>query len=447
MSRIPLKQRIREIWQKLKHLNATPDQIAAGFCIGIFAGFLPLNPSPIIVATAVAWLMRRNVMAAVAGAVTSILYLPLLPLIWLAEYRLGKLILPVKHPLTLDHARLWDVLQQGWDVYAAMFVGTVILAVPVTLIAYLIVKRLAEKWRRQETAKRAAADHVPFKTGALVWVLLVASPGTAQTPLSDMAVAELVRQTVAHEIITTNTGGRYMCRVHEETRQGSETRIMFEARDVEIGRLILKDGQPLSPTQTQQEEERLRSLLTNRARLLQQQTEQNNNIARMRKLMKGLPSAFFYENGGTEKDNTGRDLTLMTFRPKPGYHSRYAELRWLQAVEGTMLIDPVAKRFVRIEAKLCRDVDFGWGIFGHVSRGGSFLLEQQAVWDEQWALTTLVLHYTNRVLLLFTSRIDSVIKVSDFRRMPDDLTRQQALELLLDQDPMTAAVPAVREKP
>ena len=111
MTRITLKQRIREIWQKLSHLNATPSQIATGFSIGIFASFLPLNPSPTITAIVVAWLLKRNVMAAVAGAVTAILYTPLLPLIWLAEYRLGKLILPVQHPLMLDQARLWHILQ------------------------------------------------------------------------------------------------------------------------------------------------------------------------------------------------------------------------------------------------------------------------------------------------------------------------------------------------
>jgi len=149
MARITLKQRIREIWQKLKHLNATPGQIAAGFSIGIFASFLPLNPSPIIVAAVVAWLLRRNVIAAVAGATTAILYTPLLPLIWLAEFRLGKLILPVQHPLTLDQPRLWGVLQQGWDVYAAMFVGSILIATPVTLLTYWIVKRLAERWGKK----------------------------------------------------------------------------------------------------------------------------------------------------------------------------------------------------------------------------------------------------------------------------------------------------------
>ena len=151
MARITLKQRIREIWQKLKHLNATPDQIAAGFCIGIFASLLPLNPSPTITAIVVAWLLKRNVMAAVAGAVISILYLPLLPLIWLAEFRLGKLILPVQHPPTWDQARLWDVLQKGWDVYAAMLVGSIIIAIPVTLLTYWAVKQLAERWSKNES--------------------------------------------------------------------------------------------------------------------------------------------------------------------------------------------------------------------------------------------------------------------------------------------------------
>jgi len=151
MPGITLRQRARAIWQKLSHLDARPDQIAAGFSIGIVASFLPLNPSPIIVATVLAWLLKRNVIAAVAGATASILYLPLLPLIWLAEYRLGTWILPVRHKLALDQARVWDVLQKGWDVYAAMFLGSIIIAAPVALLIYWLVKRLADRWARQKT--------------------------------------------------------------------------------------------------------------------------------------------------------------------------------------------------------------------------------------------------------------------------------------------------------
>ena len=154
MIRLNLKRRIRETWYKLSHLDARPDQIAAGFSIGIAASFLPLNPSPVAVATVVAWLLKRNVIAAVAGATAAILYIPLLPLMWLAEYRLGKLILPVQHPLRLDHARLWDILQNGWDAYAAMFVGSIIIATPIALLTYLVVNRLAERWARNKDKSR-----------------------------------------------------------------------------------------------------------------------------------------------------------------------------------------------------------------------------------------------------------------------------------------------------
>jgi uncharacterized protein (DUF2062 family) len=152
MRGIDFRRRVRKIWQKLSQLDARPGQVAAGFSIGIAAGFLPLNPSPIIVATAAAWLLKRNVIAAIAGAAMAILYIPLLPLIWVAEYRLGKLILPVKHPVPvpLDQARIWDVLQKGWDVYAAMLIGSIIIATPVTLLTYMVVKRLAARWARKK---------------------------------------------------------------------------------------------------------------------------------------------------------------------------------------------------------------------------------------------------------------------------------------------------------
>jgi len=58
------------------------------------------------------------------------------------------------------------------------------------------------------------------------------------------------------------------------------------------------------------------------------------------------------------------------------------ELWVLQGMEGAMLINHVAERFVRVEAKLSRGVEFGWGILGRISRGGSFLLEQQGVESE-----------------------------------------------------------------
>jgi uncharacterized protein (DUF2062 family) len=42
------------------------------------------------------------------------------------------------------------MLQTGWDVYAAMLVGSIIIATPVMLITYMVIKRLAARWARQK---------------------------------------------------------------------------------------------------------------------------------------------------------------------------------------------------------------------------------------------------------------------------------------------------------
>ena len=152
MPRITLKQRTREIWQKLAVLDAAPNEIAAGFSIGIASSFLPLNPSPIIVATSAAWLARCNVFSALVGATVAVLYTPLLPLIWLSEYQIGKRLLPLKSPTPDESGQLWEVLQKGWDAYAAMFIGSIIIAAPFTLLSYLVVKRLAERWDQRKNA-------------------------------------------------------------------------------------------------------------------------------------------------------------------------------------------------------------------------------------------------------------------------------------------------------
>jgi len=122
----------------------------------------------------------------------------------------------------------------------------------------------------------------------------------------------------------------------------------------------------------------------------------------------------------------------LKFRPNANLTRRSLELRVLQGMEGTMLIDPVDERLARVEAELFRDVDFGWGIFGRIRRGGSFLLEQQGVGVDRWAITTLSMHYSNRIVLFVNTRTDSVSKESNFQRMSNDLTLQQGLELLLN---------------
>jgi len=266
----------------------------------------------------------------------------------------------------------------------------------------------------------------------LILILLAAFQAASQAQQPNVPVADLLRETVAHELAAANASGHYRYRIDKQTPHASETRDMVETRKWLIGRLVLKNGQPLAAAQRRREDEHLRDLLTNPARLEKFQNQSHKDEARVRRMIKLLPEAFLFQLDGTETNASGRELIRLRFRPNANLTTRSLELRVLQGMEGTMLIDPVDKRLVRVEAELFRDVDFGWGIFGRIRRGGNFLLEQQGAGSDRWAITTLSMHYTSRIVLFVNTRTDSVSKESNFQRMSNNLTLQQGLELLLN---------------
>jgi hypothetical protein len=267
-------------------------------------------------------------------------------------------------------------------------------------------------------------------------VLLMASSAGAQS-VASLSPAELVRKTVARELAAANAPGHYMYRMTETGPRGSRTREVIETRNWLIGRLIFINGQPLRPEQQQKEDARLRKLLTDRTALRALQKRQHRDEERVRRIMRALPGAFLYEYAGAEREEGGDELARLNFRPNPSFDPSSQELRVLQGMQGTMVIDSTVDRLVRVEAQLVRDVEFGWGILGRLYRGGTFLLEQRDVGSGRWAIAILGMHFTGKILLFKSINVDSVRRATDFRRMPDSLTLEQGLALLLNQTKMT----------
>lgn len=152
-----LKRRIREIWNKLARIHASPHEIAAGFALGVFVSFLPIIPLRTLVAITLAWLLGQNIAAAFVGKSISFLYFPLVPFLWVAEYRLGRHIHAVEKAAAFDRAHLGKVFHMGWDVFAATFIGGALIGLPVALVSYFVVRSVAQKWKR----RRAGAASSP----------------------------------------------------------------------------------------------------------------------------------------------------------------------------------------------------------------------------------------------------------------------------------------------
>jgi len=100
---------------------------------------------------------------------------------------------------------------------------------------------------------------------------------------------------------------------------------------------------------------------------------------------------------------------------------------------GELWIDQKQLRMVRLKAHLITDVEFGWGIFGRLYKGGTILVEQKDVGEDHWEQTLLHLNLTGRILLIKALNIDTLEETMDFSPVPSDWTYQDAVRALLSE--------------
>src|SRR5213082_1912133 len=84
-----LKEWLAAHHMTLMGINDTPHSVALGSAIGIFFCFTPLWTMKTLLSVAVAWVCRSNKVAALIGVTLHDILLPVMPAIFLWEYKLG----------------------------------------------------------------------------------------------------------------------------------------------------------------------------------------------------------------------------------------------------------------------------------------------------------------------------------------------------------------------
>jgi hypothetical protein len=74
-------------------------------------------------------------------------------------------------------------------------------------------------------------------------------------------------------------------------------------------------------------------------------------------------------------------------------------------MEGTVWLDMEQKRLVRMSGVLTSDVKFGWGVLGHLAKGGTFVVEQREVGKGHWELTRLDVDMNGKALFFKTIEV------------------------------------------
>ncbi len=276
-------------------------------------------------------------------------------------------------------------------------------------------------------AKRALCIATLIASAHVLW---------ADEKPKEIAPGELVRQTVAREVAAANDSTlKHMFLSKKQTSKGSQTRIYVETDDAMAGMLIALNGKPLTPQQQQAEAGHLSWLMDNPEQLRKKKAREKEDADRTLRIVKAFPAAFVYQYEGTEVGTAelgkpGDELVRLKFTPNPSYTPPSHVEQVLQGMEGYLLIDRNERRIAKIDGVLFREVSFGWGILGHLDKGGHFRVEQADVGNGSWELTAMSLKITGKILMFKSISMVSDETFSDFQRVPDRLTFAQGVALL-----------------
>lgn len=256
-----------------------------------------------------------------------------------------------------------------------------------------------------------------------------------ETPLQPNP-AELVRQAVQNEIKAANDNtDHFLFRSTKTTPKGSVTKIYVETRDSTAGLVVAYNGKPLTPEQRKAEDARVQRFLNDPDELRKKRNQEREDSDRTMRIVRAIPDAFLFQYAGEVPSSPGvgcpgHPLVKLTFRPNPSYQPPSRVEQVLTGMQGFVLLDAESARLATIDGTLFRDVGFGWGILGHLDRGGHFLVQQEQISKASWAISRMNLKFTGKILFFKSLVIDSNEVFSGFKRVPADLTFAQALELL-----------------
>ena len=228
---------------------------------------------------------------------------------------------------------------------------------------------------------------------------------------------ELVRAAIRNQIADTSQPQLFAWKERKHRGARIETQSVVETPDGTLSRVTLIDNRPLTPEQRAAEEQRVRRM-SDPAQMRRARKDREEDDERTRHLLATIPDAFHFTVLSTSTAENGHRLVRMAFTPRPDFRPPNREAAVFTGMRGEMVVDEAAKRLVRIDGTLFKDVNFGWGILGKLYSGGRFLIEQQEITPTHWEATRSVLHFDGKALFIKPIHVDEDEFAWDFKQVP-----------------------------
>ena len=222
-------------------------------------------------------------------------------------------------------------------------------------------------------------------------------------------------------------------RMRKTDRKGDTTRQVIESAQGNVARMVERDGKPLSPDEDAAERTRLNDILKSPEGYLKH--EERGSAARNYsiQLLKLMPSAmiYTYAPGQPQPPGSPSRQIVIDFRPDPAFHPPTMISEALTGLAGRICIDSRTRTLTRIEGRVLRPVNFGWGFVARIYPGGSIELDQKLVGGKRWVFSHLDEDLTMRAVMLHTVTDKTKMTAWDFELLPAPMSFQEAVHSLL----------------
>jgi len=257
-------------------------------------------------------------------------------------------------------------------------------------------------------------------------VVLFGIPARPQSvPSCPVSANDLARRVVTNELRFQDGHTNWMYRLEKEQNGKKRVEEIVETKEGSVSRLLSINDLPLTAQQQREEEQRVGELMTSRSSQQKLRRGLEAEILQGRRLFKILPDAFVFIYAGGEGN-----LAKLSFSPNPSFHPPSLETRVFHDMEGEMWIDCKQERLAGFDGHLTQTVKFGFGLLGHLDKGGHFEVRQAEVVPGHWDMTFLCVEMTGRALMFATIGVQKKENHRDFHRVSDDLTLMQAVDIL-----------------
>ena len=289
--------------------------------------------------------------------------------------------------------------------------------------------------------------------GVIVGAFLVfCIPALPQNTSGDagLSAGELLRRVVNSELkAQADDHSHWMYEVKAGVPGKEQVKVAVQTRQGYLDRLRIMNGQPITPEQEKQEDQRIARLLKKPDEQKKQRRAQEQDAQKTERLFKMLPDAVTASYGKRQGE-----IVEILFEPNRNFHHPSHEAAVFHAMAGRIWINTRENRLVEIEGHLTRGVKFGGGLLGHLDKGGEFHVKQSEVTPGLWEITLLHVNMHGKALFFKTIAVQENEIRTNFRRVPDNLTLSEAAEQLQKQSTVKSAsvpggstIPAIGQSP